>query len=100
MLEKQRQMPISLMLIQETTNSLFKCMKAERGGGATDKSLVQNSASCTGPGPSETNREAGSAASMVGALPTVPGEVTCLLIFNIEETDPFLQNDALQILCY
>lgn len=69
-------MPISL--VQEATNSLLRSVKAEHGGGSADKTLVQSSASCTGPGPSETSGEAGSAASMVGALSPVLEEVTCL----------------------
>lgn len=47
-------MPISL--VQEATNSLLRSVKAEHGGGSADKTLVQSSASCTGPGPSETNK--------------------------------------------
>lgn len=52
-------MPISLVLIQEATNSLFRSVKAERGGGAADKTWVQSPASCPGPGPSETNKRRG-----------------------------------------
>lgn len=78
-------MPISLMLIQETANSLLSNGKAEPGGGAADQTLVQSSTSCTGPNPSEpTDGEALSAASVVRALFRFLRK-----IFNIKETDPF-----------
>ena len=38
MLKETCQMPVSLMLIQKTTESVLESLKAEHGGGATDKS--------------------------------------------------------------
>lgn len=49
-------MPVSLILIQETTNSLLRSLEAERGGGAADNTLVWSSAGRTGPGPAETDQ--------------------------------------------
>lgn len=44
-------MAVSLMVIQETIESLLESLKAEPGGGATDKSWVQSCAGCICPGP-------------------------------------------------
>lgn len=68
MLEETCQLPVSLMLIRETTESLFESLKAECGGRTADKSLVHSSAGCMGPAPVTKQWRGGCIATVAGTL--------------------------------